>query len=934
MDVEIITKNDARIVPGAYLLSDFKTTDRDVLRHMESIVKECSLNTEQERAFRIIANHSVSVTGEPLKMYIGGMGGTGKTQVIKALQQWFDERGEGHRMVVLAPTGAAASIIKRSTYHMFLGVRTGEHRSGKLPGGPSLDEAKIRMQGVDYVFIDEISMVSCQDFYCIDLQLKYITGLLDVPFGGINVVVAGDFAQLPPARPYSLYSGVVSRVQLPRQKPKELEETLGLLLWHQFVTVVILRQNMRQSSESPEDSKLRHALERMRYKSCNKADIDFLLSRIPAFNNTIDLGDEKWRDVAIITARNCHKDQINTMNVIRFSRENGRELHYFHSVDKQSLFDASKNKMKGTATTERPVRLTPAVQEALWSQEPHTSKHIAARLPLCIGMPVMIRYNEATELCVTKGQEAIVKGWTCYDIPGFSNRKALDTLFVELVRPPKDIKIPYLPKNIVPLAKMSTNVSAILPNDRTVAINRYQVPVLLNFAMTDYCAQGKTRPVNIVDLNESRSHQAIYTSLSRGKTAAETVILRPFALDKLQGGITGYLREEFRDLDLLDEITSKLHDGTLPIAATQSLRASMIAAYRTFQHVQNVTNEHDQNHLSGRPRTNGTHNGSDYHTPQGISITDGRVESCKRPWGDGPYNDARPVKRPRTSQNRATQGPALILQGCTWDPKDWSCAYDTYLTILKFIFVDTPEVWATDISQYSSYMATIHEAFSSDSSGKVPLNRIRNKLRKSFWAVDPISFPRGTAGTHVYSLVQAIHGMTVEGTGQQASIITCANCYQQSAGSPHESFDKYIAVQHDLDQESLKLSSYISKLQNPHGACQICRGNLYLNNNFRALICVQLPRTPVESASEALFIDPSFEIANHQYRLSSVVYSGEGDTHFEGRMVDKFDRVYRYDGMKAGGKVTYEFNLNNDQSVRQLNSLNHRTAALALYLAA
>ena len=40
------------------------------------------MNTEQERAFRIIANYTVSKNPEQLQMYLGGMGGTGKTQVI------------------------------------------------------------------------------------------------------------------------------------------------------------------------------------------------------------------------------------------------------------------------------------------------------------------------------------------------------------------------------------------------------------------------------------------------------------------------------------------------------------------------------------------------------------------------------------------------------------------------------------------------------------------------------------------------------------------------------------------------------------------------------------------------------------------------------------------------------------------------------------
>ena len=40
---------------------------------------------EQKRAFKIIAHHSLESNSEQLKMYLAGMGGTGKSRVIKAL---------------------------------------------------------------------------------------------------------------------------------------------------------------------------------------------------------------------------------------------------------------------------------------------------------------------------------------------------------------------------------------------------------------------------------------------------------------------------------------------------------------------------------------------------------------------------------------------------------------------------------------------------------------------------------------------------------------------------------------------------------------------------------------------------------------------------------------------------------------------------------
>jgi len=50
-----------------------------------------------------------------------GMGGTGKSQVVKALMDFYKFRNESHRFVVLAPTGTAAALLHGSTYHSFLG---------------------------------------------------------------------------------------------------------------------------------------------------------------------------------------------------------------------------------------------------------------------------------------------------------------------------------------------------------------------------------------------------------------------------------------------------------------------------------------------------------------------------------------------------------------------------------------------------------------------------------------------------------------------------------------------------------------------------------------------------------------------------------------------------------------------------------------------
>ena len=55
------------------------------------MVQKWTLNTEQARAFKIVAEHSLITVGQdPLQMYLGGPGGTGKSRVINALKDYFE----------------------------------------------------------------------------------------------------------------------------------------------------------------------------------------------------------------------------------------------------------------------------------------------------------------------------------------------------------------------------------------------------------------------------------------------------------------------------------------------------------------------------------------------------------------------------------------------------------------------------------------------------------------------------------------------------------------------------------------------------------------------------------------------------------------------------------------------------------------------------
>ncbi|KAJ7028484.1 hypothetical protein C8F04DRAFT_963937 [Mycena alexandri] len=78
---------------------------------VSSIIMSYGLNTEQTRAFRIVADHAAGPQTTPLRMYLGGMGGTGKSEVLKAIIEFFKRRNEDYRYLVLGPTGSTAALL-------------------------------------------------------------------------------------------------------------------------------------------------------------------------------------------------------------------------------------------------------------------------------------------------------------------------------------------------------------------------------------------------------------------------------------------------------------------------------------------------------------------------------------------------------------------------------------------------------------------------------------------------------------------------------------------------------------------------------------------------------------------------------------------------------------------------------------------------------
>ena len=133
---------------------------------------------------------------EQLLMFLSGKAGSGKSHVIKTALAFLkkfcnncDIPFDTDVVKVTAVTGCAAANLK-------IPGATTIHRAAHLTTAP-------KKQCPDWIntillFIDEISFMSNTKLENLDRHLKIQTGRSDMLLGGVHIVFAGDFYQIPP----------------------------------------------------------------------------------------------------------------------------------------------------------------------------------------------------------------------------------------------------------------------------------------------------------------------------------------------------------------------------------------------------------------------------------------------------------------------------------------------------------------------------------------------------------------------------------------------------------------------------------------------------------------------------------------------------------------------------------------------------------------
>ncbi|KAF8675180.1 Dna repair and recombination [Rhizoctonia solani] len=160
------------------------------------------LHTEAEIILSEEQKHVLDLVLQGKSVFFTGSAGTGKSVLLQNIIKTLHDR-ETEGVYVTASTGIAAINIKGQTLHAFAGVGLGNQSRGTLISRASKTRGvPERWRDANILIIDEISMVAAHWFDDLEAIARSVRESKK-PFGGIQLVICGDFFQLPPVPDYN-----------------------------------------------------------------------------------------------------------------------------------------------------------------------------------------------------------------------------------------------------------------------------------------------------------------------------------------------------------------------------------------------------------------------------------------------------------------------------------------------------------------------------------------------------------------------------------------------------------------------------------------------------------------------------------------------------------------------------------------------------------
>jgi ATP-dependent DNA helicase PIF1 len=250
-----------------------------------------------------------------------GLGGSGKSHSLIKLFEWF--RKEGKEIYCTATTGVAAlnlstPTVKASTLHRWAGIGLGDKPANALLAKVKYDaRARERWKTANILIIDEVSMLGASLFDKLDYIGRGIRGKANIPFGGLILVLCGDFLQLPPVHDEWVFTS----------------ETWKALSLEKYATIpnAIIPVIFSQPKRYP-DLEWFGLLSRVRRGEHTTDDIELLYSRKAAYDEWLKQKDAQ--DILTLRPTILHSRRVDveSENISELEKLPGKPV-YFSAVD-------------------------------------------------------------------------------------------------------------------------------------------------------------------------------------------------------------------------------------------------------------------------------------------------------------------------------------------------------------------------------------------------------------------------------------------------------------------------------------------------------------------------------------------------------------------------------------------------------------------------
>jgi ATP-dependent DNA helicase PIF1 len=416
-----------------------------------------------------------------VNVFITGPAGVGKSFLLKKIKELYPDTD------FVAYTGIAAVNISGLTINSWAGLGIDERagtaiakdmRRDLKKHGKDHDCGATRIINCNRLVIDEISMLSHDMFDRLD-TIARILRKEDSPFGGIQLIVVGDFYQLPPISGDYCFEDSFD----------------GTNLWRDCdFTYIKLEKVYRQS-----DPVFVELLHRMRVNKNTEADFKLLDA---AKDNVLDCSDGiKPTRVYCV---NKTVDKMNDMEYMKLDNT-GLEMTY----QAVTRFEKKKKDAK--------VR-----KEAQYFE-----KNCPARLELSlrIGAQVMLVSNIDVKSGLCNGSRGVVIGFGYED----------DTILGPVPSDGK-FKMPADKTRVFPIVNFiradgSYTARLITPNTWTKELKditefRKQIPLRLAWAITVHRSQGQTLTKCEIDVGQAFAAGQTYVGISRAASLERARLVR------------------------------------------------------------------------------------------------------------------------------------------------------------------------------------------------------------------------------------------------------------------------------------------------------------------------------------------------------------------------------------------------------------------------